>query len=45
MSYQEKEKISEENARNRMEEKISFKKKQRVIVLFPIFYYLLKLAN
>jgi len=38
MSYQEKERISEENARNRMEEKISFKKKQRVIVLFPIFY-------
>tara|TARA_B100001758_G_C17821451_1_gene309530 strand:- start:205 stop:321 length:117 start_codon:yes stop_codon:yes gene_type:complete len=38
MSYQEKERISEENARNRMEEKIRFKKKQRVIVLFPIFY-------
>jgi hypothetical protein len=38
MSYQEKERISEENARNRMEEKILFKKKQRVIVLFPIFY-------
>jgi len=38
MSYQEKERISEENGRNRMEEKILFIKKQRVIVLFPIFY-------